>query len=104
MSKRTRARGLIQFGKGMKPEKLVSYEEFNEGDGPQPVVCQRCADGLPVVASVRDVCVRCLAAVWMSRATEEAMTHMRQPEICCMQCVAMDLEKEKGDTGGSCTL
>ena len=100
MSKRTRARGLIQFGKGMTPEKLVSYEAFNDGDGPQPVVCQRCADGPPVVASVRDVCVRCFAAVWMSRATDEAMTHMRQPEILCMQCVAMELEKEPGDTGG----
>ena len=61
MSKRTRARGLIQFGKGMTPEKLVSYAEFNDGDGPQPVVCLRCGDGPPVVASVRDVCVRCLA-------------------------------------------
>jgi len=60
------------------------------------VVCQRCADGPPVVASVRDVCVRCLAAVWMSRATEEAMTHMRQPEIRCMQCVAVELEQEHG--------
>jgi len=44
--------------------------------------------------------VRCLAAVWISRATDEAMTHMRQPEILCMQCVAMELEKEPGDTGG----
>jgi len=84
----------------MTPEKLVSYAEFNDGDGPQPVVCQRCADGPPVVASVRDVGVRCLTAVWMSRATDEAMTHMRQPEILCMQCVAMELEKEPGDTGG----
>jgi hypothetical protein len=101
MSKRTRARGLIQFGKGITPENLVSYEEFNDGDGPQPVVCQRCAHGPPVVAAVRDVCVRCLAAVCMSRATEEAMTHMRQPEIRCMQCVAMALEQEKGDPGGA---
>lgn len=96
MSKRSRARGLIQLGKGMKPDKLVSYDEYNAGDGPQPVVCQRCADGPPVVASVRDVCVRCLAAVWLSRATEEAMAHMRQPEIRCMQCVAVELEQEHG--------
>ena len=95
MSKRTRARGLIQFGKGMKPEKRISYDEYNDGDGPQPVVCQRCADGPPVVASVRDVCVRCLAAVWLSRTTEEAMTHLRQPEILCLQCVASDLEQEQ---------
>ena len=94
MSKRTRDRGLIQLGKGMKPEKRVSYEEFNAGTGPQPVVCQRCADGPPAVVSVRDVCVRCLAAVWLSRTTEEAMTHMRQPEILCMHCVATDREQE----------
>ena len=94
MSKRNRDRGLIQLGKGMQPEKRLSYDEFNAGTGPQPVVCQRCADGPPIVASVRDVCVRCLAAVWLSRATEEAMTHMRQPEILCVHCVAMELEQE----------
>jgi hypothetical protein len=96
VSKRNRDRGLIQFGKGMKPEKRLSFDEFNTGTGPQPVVCQRCADGPPVVASVRDVCVRCLAAVWLSRTTEAAMTHMRQPEILCMQCVAVALEQELG--------
>lgn len=95
MSKRHRDRGLIQFGKGMKPEKRVSYDEYNAGTGPQPVVCQRCADGPPVVASVRDVCVRCLAAVWLSRSTEEAMTYMRQPEIRCMHCVATEQEHSR---------
>ncbi len=94
MSKRNRDRGLIQLGKGMQPEKRLSYDAFNAGTGPQPVVCQRCADGPPVVASVRDVCVRCLAAVWLSRTTEEAMTHIRQPEILCMHCVAVELEQE----------
>jgi hypothetical protein len=96
VSKRTRDRGLSQLGKGMQPEKRVSYNALNAGTGPQPVVCQRCADGPPVVASVRDVCVCCLAAVWLSRTTEAAMTHMRQPEIRCMQCVAADLEQEHG--------
>jgi hypothetical protein len=57
--KRSRDRGLIQLGKGRQPAKRISYDEFNEGTGPQPVVCQRCADGPPVVPSVRDVCVRC---------------------------------------------
>src|SRR5438309_1216679 len=42
VSKRTRDRGFIQFGPYMQPEKLVSYDEFNAGTGPQPVVCQRC--------------------------------------------------------------
>jgi len=101
VSKRPRSRGLIQWGKRMKPDKLLSYEEFNNGDGAQPVVCQRCADGPPVVASVRDVCVRCLAAVWLSRATEEAMTHMRRPEILCVQCLTMELETGQGDMDGA---
>src|SRR5438132_13774683 len=92
---RIRDAGLIQFGKGMKPEKLVSYDDFNAGDGPQPVVCQRCADGPPAVPSVRDVCVRCLAAVWISRGTEESTTQMRQPELWCMQCLAAHLEAEQ---------
>jgi|SRR5260370_568210 hypothetical protein len=94
MSKRTRALGLIQFGKGMRPEKRLSYDEYNDGAGPQPVVCLRCGDGPPAVASVRDVCVRCLAAVWLSRTTEEAMTHMRQPEILCMPCVAAEMQQD----------
>ena len=85
MRKRTRDRGLLQLGKGMQPDKRVSYDELNAGTGPQPVV-----------ASVRDVCVRCLAAVWLSRTTEEAMTHMRQPEIRCVHCVATELEQEHG--------
>jgi hypothetical protein len=50
------------------------------------------ADSLSSVVAV--------AAVWISRATDEAMPHMRQPEILCMQCVAVELEKEPGDTGG----
>ena len=89
MSKRERIRdlGLIQFDRQLRPEKRVSYDEYNTGEGPQPVVCMRCADGPPEVPSVRDVCVKCLAAVWLSRTTEAAMTHMRQPEILCMQCL-----------------
>jgi len=94
MRKRIRDLGLIQFGPNMQPEKRVSYDEYNAGAGPQPVVCQRCADGPPVVPSVRDVCVKCLAAVWMSRATEVSMTHMRQPEIICMACLATALQEE----------
>jgi hypothetical protein len=73
--------GLIQLGPNLKPEKHVSYDVYNAGDGPQPVVCLRCADGPSAVPSVRDVCVKCFAAVWVSRRTEAAMTHMRQPEI-----------------------
>ena len=42
-----------------------------------------------------------LAAVWLSRATEDAMTHMRRPEILCVQCLTMELEKGQGDMGGA---
>gem|GEM_PF-4541584 len=41
MSKRERIRdlGLIQFDRQLRPEKRVSYDEYNTGEGPQPVVC-----------------------------------------------------------------
>ena len=40
MRKPIRDAGLIQFGPNLKPEKVVSYDEYNAGDGPQPVVCE----------------------------------------------------------------
>ena len=83
---RLRDAGLIQFGPGLRPEQVISYDAFNAGAGPQPVVCARCADGPPAVPSVRDVCTQCLAAVWVSRVTELAMTHMRQPVLRCFPC------------------
>jgi hypothetical protein len=97
MKKGIRDAGLIQFGPGMTPEKVVSYDAFNAGDDPQPVVCLRCADGPAVSPSVRDVCTRCFAAVWVSRITEAAMTHLRQPVLVCMSCVAQELPDEPPD-------
>src|SRR5260370_9362493 len=94
MSKRTRALGLIQFGKGMRPEKRLSYDEYNDGAGPQPVVCLRCGDGPPAVASVRDVCVRCLAAVRLSRTPEGAITHLRPPGTPLMPFVAAGMHQD----------
>ena len=42
MSKRERIRdlGLIQFDRQLRPEKRVSYDEYNTGEGPQPGHCQ----------------------------------------------------------------
>ena len=87
--------GLIQFGPNLQPEKLVSYDDFNAGTDPQPVVCMRCANGPSSVPSVRDVCVKCFAAVWVSRVTEVAMTQMRQPAIICMECMGTALKEER---------
>jgi hypothetical protein len=95
MKKRIRDAGLIQFDHKLRPEKLVSYDAYNAGTGPQPVVCCRCADGPAVVPSVRDVCTRCIAAVWVSRVTEAAMTAMRQPMIVCVECMATTLQEEQ---------
>lgn len=85
--------GLIQLGPEMTIEKHLSYDAYNAGAGPQPVVCLRCADGPPLVPSVRDVCGTCLAAVWVSRVTEAAMTALRQPEILCTACLATALQE-----------
>jgi hypothetical protein len=89
MSKRKRSRdvGLIQFDHQRRPEKRVSYDEYNTGEGPQPVVGMRCADGPPEVSSVQGVCVKGLAAIWLSWTTEAAMMHMRHPAILCMPCL-----------------
>jgi hypothetical protein len=95
MRKRIRDLGLIQFGSTMQPEQRVSYGAYNAGDGPQPVVCLRCADGPPAVPAAREVCGTCLAAVWLSRTTEAAMTHMRQPVIVCTACLATTLKEEQ---------
>ena len=94
MKKRIRDAGLIQFDHKLRLEKRVSYDEYNAGTDPQPVVCMRCADGPAAVPSVRDVCTHCLAAVWLSRTTEVAMTHMRQPAILCMECMTTHLKQE----------
>jgi hypothetical protein len=93
MRKHSREASLIQLGPNMTLEKLMSFDDYNAGEGPQPVVCLRCTDGPAAVPSVRDVCVKCLAAVWMSRGTEASMTHMRQPEIICMACLATALRE-----------
>ncbi len=87
---RIRAAGLIQFGPGLRPEKTVSYDDYNTGTGPQPVVCARCAEGPAAVPSVRDVCTQCLAAVWVSQVTDLAMTQMRQPVLLCFPCAMED--------------
>ncbi len=77
----------IQLDKDMQPDGVLPTEEVNRGTGPQPVLCLRCADGPSVVPSVRDVCARCLAPVWVSRETEVALTVMRQPELWCLPCL-----------------
>jgi hypothetical protein len=88
--KRLRDLGLIQFDHQLSPKQHVSYDAYNAGTGPQPVVCLRCADGPAAVPSVRDVCTRCLSAVWLSRVTEAALTQLRQPVLICMQCMGQE--------------
>jgi hypothetical protein len=89
--------GLIEFDRQLRPEKHVSFDDYNAGTGPQPVVCLRCADGPPAVPSVRDVCTRCLSAVWLSRVTEAALTQLRQPVLVCMQCMGKEQPSHQKD-------
>lgn len=94
-----RRRGFVQLGKDFQPGKRLSYEEVNAGVGPQPIVCCRCADGPSAVPSVRDVCVRCLAVVWVSRETDAELALMRQPELWCMECLEAHLKESPAEGG-----
>src|ERR1041385_2740693 len=97
MAKRKRSTGLVQLGPGMRPLKLVTYEDFNRGTEPQGIVCQRCSEGPPAVPSKVATCDRCLAKVWIAPSTLEAVSQMRAPTILCMACMVDDVQKEVSD-------
>jgi hypothetical protein len=94
MKRSTKDGGVIQLGRTLQLEKVLSYDEFNQGDGPQRVVCLRWSDGPAAVPSQRDVCARCLAAVWVSRSTQEAVQSLRQPLILCAPCATAELQQD----------
>jgi hypothetical protein len=96
MSQRRPPPPLFQVGRDRRRARTVPLAEFNQGTGPQGVVCQRVADGPPAVPSREGVCDGCLARVWLSPSTQDLVPHMRAPEIMCLQCWMERLKQEKG--------
>jgi len=92
---RARKAVLLQLGPDLTPTRALKLESYNRGHGPQPVVCQRVADGPPAVPSKQGTCDTCLARVWLAPSTLTLLPQMRAPEIMCMHCCLDRLKQEE---------